>query len=189
MRPNARASRRRHGSAILPDEVGKMPLIYSTHPVHPQVRIGHVHLKVADLERSLAFYRDVLGFEVTQSYGSQAAFLAAGGYHHHIGLNTWESAGGQPPPSGATGLYHVAILYPTRAELADALHRVSQAGIPLEGASDHGVSEAIYLRDPDNNGVELYWDKPKEQWPRSADGGLAMFTHPLDLEALLGAST
>ena len=159
------------------------------HSLHPQVRIGHVHLKVADLERSLAFYRDVLGFEVTQRYGSQAVFLAAGGYHHHIGLNTWESAGGRPPPSGATGLYHVAILYPTRAELADALRRVSQAGIPLEGASDHGVSEAIYLRDPDHNGVELYWDKPKEQWPRSADGGLAMFTHPLDLEALLGAST
>jgi catechol 2,3-dioxygenase len=159
------------------------------HPLHPQVRIGHVHLKVADLERSLAFYRDVLGFEVTQRYGSQAVFLATGGYHHHIGLNTWESAGGQPPPSGATGLYHVAILYPTRTELADALRRVSQAGISLEGASDHGVSEAIYLRDPDNNGVELYWDKPKEQWPRSADGGLAMFTHPLDLEALLGAST
>ena len=158
------------------------------HPLHPQVRIGHVHLKVAELERSLAFYRDVLGFEVTQRYGSQAVFLAAGGYHHHIGLNTWESAGGQPPPSGATGLYHIAILYPTRAELADALRRVSQAGIPLEGASDHGVSEAIYLRDPDHNGVELYWDKPKEQWPRSADGGLAMFTHPLDLEALLGAS-
>jgi len=159
------------------------------HSLHPQVRIGHVHLKVADLERSLAFYRDVLGFEVTLRYGSEAVFLAAGGYHHHIGLNTWESAGGQPPPSGATGLYHVAILYPTRAELADALRRVSQAGIPLEGASDHGVSEAIYLRDPDHNGVELYWDKPKEQWPRSADGGLAMFTHPLDLEALLGAST
>jgi catechol 2,3-dioxygenase len=163
--------------------------IMKPHPLHPQVRIGHIHLKVAELERSLAFYRDVLGFEVTQRYGSQAVFLAAGGYHHHIGLNTWESAGGQPPPSGATGLYHVAILYPTRAELADALRRVSQAGIPLEGASDHGVSEAIYLRDPDHNGVELYWDKPKEQWPRSADGGLAMFTHPLDLEALLGAST
>ena len=162
--------------------------IMKPHPLHPQVRIGHVHLKVAELERSLAFYRDVLGFEVTQRYGSQAVFLAAGGYHHHIGLNTWESAGGQPPPSGATGLYHVAILYPTRAELADALRRVSQAGIPLEGASDHGVSEAIYLRDPDHNGVEIYWDKPKEQWPRSADGGLAMFTHPLDLEALLGAS-
>ena len=163
--------------------------IMKPHSLHPQVRIGHVHLKVADLERSLAFYRDVLGFEVTLRYGSEAVFLAAGGYHHHIGLNTWESAGGQPPPSGATGLYHVAILYPTRTELADALRRVSRAGIPLEGASDHGVSEALYLRDPDNNGVELYWDKPKEQWPHSADGGLAMFTHPLDLEALLGAST
>jgi catechol 2,3-dioxygenase len=158
------------------------------NPINANVRIGHVHLKVADLDRALAFYRDVLGFEVTQRYGSQAAFLSAGGYHHHIGLNTWESAGGKPPTPGATGLYHVAILYPTRAELADALRRVSQAGIPLEGASDHGVSEAIYLRDPDNNGVELYWDKPKEQWPRSADGGLAMFTHSLDLEALLDAS-
>ena len=158
--------------------------IMKPHPLHPQVRIGHVHLKVADLERSLAFYRDVLGFEVTLRYGSEAVFLAAGGYHHHIGLNTWESAGGQPPPSGATGLYHVAILYPTRAELADALRRVSRAGIPLEGASDHGVSEAIYLRDPDKNGVELYWDRPKAQWPHGADGGLTMFTHPLDLEAL-----
>ena len=158
------------------------------HPLHPQVRIGHVHLKVADLERSLVFYRDVLGFEVTQRFGSQAAFLSAGGYHHHIGLNTWESAGGQPPPPGTTGLYHVAILYPTRAELADALRRLVKAKIPLEGASDHGVSEAIYLRDPDKNGVELYWDRPKEQWPRSADGGLAMFTHPLDLDALLKES-
>ena len=148
-------------------------------------RIGHVHLKVADLERSLAFYRDVLGFELTQRSGSQAAFLSAGGYHHHIGLNTWESAGGEPPPPGATGLYHVAILYPTRAELADAVRRVLKAGIPLEGASDHGVSEAIYLRDPDHNGVELYWDRPKEQWPRGADGGLAMYTRQLDLEELL----
>lgn len=155
------------------------------NPINENVRIGHVHLKVADLLRSLAFYRDVLGFEVTQRYGSQAVFLAAGGYHHHIGLNTWESAGGQPPPPGTTGLYHVAILYPTRAELADALRRLQIAMIPIEGASDHGVSEAIYLRDPDGNGVELYWDRPKEQWPRSADGGLAMFTHPLDLEALL----
>jgi len=154
-------------------------------PVNASVRIGHVHLKVADLERSLAFYRDVLGFEVTQRYGSQAAFLSAGGYHHHIGLNTWESAGGQPPPPGATGLYHVAILYPTRAELADALRRLVKANVPLEGASDHGVSEAIYLRDPDGNGVELYWDRPKEQWPHSADRGLAMFTQPLDFEALL----
>jgi catechol 2,3-dioxygenase len=156
--------------------------------LNANVRIGHVHLKVADLERSLAFYRDVLGFEVTQQFGPQAAFLSAGGYHHHIGLNTWESAGGQPPPPGATGLYHVAILYPTRAELADALRRLLEAKIPLEGAADHGVSEAIYLRDPDRNGVELYWDKPKEQWPQSADGGLAMFTHPLDLDALLKES-
>jgi catechol 2,3-dioxygenase len=154
-------------------------------PANENVRIGHVHLKVADLDRALAFYRDVLGFEVTQRFGSQAAFLSAGGYHHHIGLNTWESAGGQPPPPGATGLYHVAFLYPTRAELADALRRVSQAGMSLEGAADHGVSEALYLRDPDGNGVELYWDRPKEQWPRSPDGGVAMFTHPLDIEALL----
>jgi catechol 2,3-dioxygenase len=157
-------------------------------PIHPQVGIGHVHLKVADLERSLGFYRDVLGFEVTQGYGSQAAFLSAGGYHHHLGLNTWESAGGQPPPPGTTGLYHVAILYPTRAELADAVRRVLQAGIPLDGASDHGVSEAIYLRDPDGNGVELYWDRSKERWPRTAEGGLAMFTHRLDLDELLAQS-
>ena len=153
--------------------------------INANVRIGHVHLKVADLERSLAFYRDVLGFEVTQRFGSQAAFLSAGGYHHHIGLNTWESAGGEPLQPGSTGLYHVAILYPSRAELADALRRVIAARIPLEGASDHGISEAIYLRDPDGNGVELYWDKPKEQWPRSADGGLAMFTHSLDLDGLI----
>ena len=152
------------------------------------VRIGHVHLKVADLERSLAFYRDVLGFEVTQHYGAQAAFRSAGEYHHHIGLNTWESAGGSPPQPGTTGLYHVAILYPTRAELADALRRLLQANVPLEGAADHGVSEALYLRDPDGNGVELYWDKPREQWPCGSDGGLAMFTHPLDLDALLRES-
>lgn len=144
-----------------------------------------MHLKVADLKRSLAFYRDVLGFELTQQLGGQAAFLSAGGYHHHIGLNTWESLGGPPPAPGATGLYHIAILYPTRALLADALRRVRTAGIPLEGASDHGVSEALYLRDPDNNGVELYWDRPREQWPRAADGTIEMFTHPLDLEALL----
>src|ERR1043165_8241239 len=131
-------------------------------PLHPDVRIGHVHLKVADLERAIAFYRDVLGFELTQRYGSQAAFLSAGGYHHHIGLNTWESHGGSPPPARATGLYHLAILYPTRTELADALHRLIAAKIPLEGASDHGVSEALYLRDPDGNGVELYWDRPRE---------------------------
>ncbi|MGO8928711.1 MAG: VOC family protein [Limisphaerales bacterium] len=154
-------------------------------PVDTRVRIGHVHLKVADLERSLAFYRDVLGFELMQRFGSQAAFLSAGGYHHHIGLNTWESAGGQQPPPGATGLYHVAIQYPTRAELADAVRRVLKADIPLDGASDHGVSEAIYLRDPDHNGVELYWDRPKDQWPRAADGSLAMFTRHLDLDGLL----
>ena len=132
----------------------------------------------------MAFYRDVIGFEITQRYGLEAAFLSAGGYHHHIGLNTWESAGGKAPPPGTTGLYHVAILYRTRAELAAALRRVLEAGIPLEGASDHGVSEALYLRDPDNNGVELYWDRPREQWPRDADGGMAMFTRPLDLEDL-----
>ena len=143
---------------------------------------------MANLERSLAFYRDVLGFAVTQRYGSQAVFLSAGGYHHHIGLNTWESAGGQPPPPGTTGLYHVAILYPTRAELADAVRRVMQAGLPLEGAADHGVSEAVYLRDPDGNGVELYRDRPAEQWPRAADGSLSMGTQPLDLDALLQAA-
>jgi catechol 2,3-dioxygenase len=132
----------------------------------PGVRIGHVHLKVADIDRALAFYRDVLGFELTQRLGSQAAFISAGGYHHHIGLNTWESRGGKPPQAGTTGLYHLAILYPTRAALADALRRLIAAEIPLEGASDHGVSEALYLRDPDDNGVELYWDRPQEQWPR-----------------------
>jgi catechol 2,3-dioxygenase len=149
------------------------------------VRIGHVHLKVADLERALAFYCGVLGFELTQRMGQSAAFVSAGGYHHHIGLNTWESEGGSPPPPGTTGLYHVAIVYPTRALLADALRRVVKAGIRLEGASDHGVSEAIYLRDPDGNGVELYWDRPREQWPRTPDGGVGMFTHPLDVDALL----
>src|SRR5205809_824864 len=154
-------------------------------PIDSGVRIGHVHLKVADLERALAFYRDVLGFEVTQRMGRQAAFLSAGGYHHHIGLNTWESAGGPPPPPGTTGLYHVGILYPSRALLADALRRVLAAGIKLEGAADHGVSEAIYLRDPDDNGVELYWDRPREQWPRAADGSIGMFTRHLDLDDLL----
>jgi catechol 2,3-dioxygenase len=153
--------------------------------VHPEVRIGHVHLKVADLDRAIAFYHGVLGFEITQRYGRQAAFLSAGGYHHHIGLNTWESQGGFPPPQGHTGLYHLAILYPSRGELADALRRLLEAKIPLEGASDHGVSEALYLRDPDGNGVELYWDRPKEQWPRDSKGEIEMFTHPLDLEALL----
>ena len=157
--------------------------------IHPEVRIGHVHLKVSDLERAIGFYRDVLGFEVTQRYGDQAAFLSAGGYHHHIGLNTWESHGGSPPHPRATGLYHLAILYPTRAELADALQRVIQAGISLEGASDHGVSEALYLRDPDGNGVELYWDRPKEQWPRTPDGAINLFTHPLDVKALLTKAT
>lgn len=157
-------------------------------PPNSQVRIGHVHLKVADLDRALAFYRDVLGFTVTQRYGAQAVFLAAGGYHHHLGLNTWESAGGRAPAPGTTGLYHVAILYPTRAELADALRRVARAGLVPEGAADHGVSEAIYLRDPDGNGVELYRDRPAEEWPRAADGSLAMFTRPLDLEDLLRAA-
>ena len=152
-----------------------------------QVHIGHVHLKVADLERALAFYSGVLGLEVTQRLGDSAVFLSAGGYHHHIALNTWESLGGSAPPSGTTGLYHTAIVYPTRASLAGALHRVLQAHIPLEGASDHGVSQSIYLRDPDDNGVELYWDKPKEQWPRTADGKLSMFTHALDLTDLLCA--
>lgn len=154
-------------------------------PIDPGVRIGHVHLKVADLDRALAFYCGVLGFEVMQRMGNSAAFISAGGYHHHLGLNTWESAGGSPPAPGTTGLYHVAILYPTRALLADALRRLIAAKIPLDGASDHGVSEALYLRDPDNNGVELYWDRPREQWPRSPEGGVAMFTHPLDLDSLL----
>lgn len=154
-------------------------------PVDSGVRIGHVHLKVADLERALRFYCDVLGFELTQRYGSQAAFVSADGYHHHIGLNTWESLNGSPPPPGTTGLYHTAILYPTRRALAVALRRVLEAGIPLDGASDHGVSEALYLRDPDDNGVELYWDRPKEAWPRTPQGELAMFTRRLDLNELL----
>ncbi|RYG36548.1 glyoxalase [bacterium] len=149
------------------------------------VRIGHVHLKVADLDRALAFYQGVLGFELVQRYGTQAAFLSAGGYHHHIGLNTWESKGGSPPSPGATGLFHTAILYPTRAALADALRRLIEAGIPLDGASDHGVSEALYLRDPDENGVELYWDRPREVWPFDAEGNLQMFTGRLDLQGLL----
>lgn len=149
--------------------------------------MGHVHLKVAHLERAIGFYRDVLGFELMQRFGSSAAFLSAGGYHHHIGLNTWESSGGRPPAEGTTGLYHLAILYPTRAELGDALRRLQEAGIPLEGASDHGVSEALYLHDPDDNGVELYWDRPQQEWPRTADGGLAMYTRTLDLDSLLRA--
>jgi catechol 2,3-dioxygenase len=154
-------------------------------PIDPGVRIGHVHLKVADIERSLAFYCGVLGFQLTARYGPQAAFIAAGGYHHHIGLNTWESLGAPPPPPHTTGLYHHAILYPTRAALADALRRLIAARIPLDGASDHGVSEALYLRDPDENGVELYWDRPKEKWPINPDGSLGMFTKRLDLEGLL----
>ena len=157
----------------------------ASRPIDSRVVIGHVHLKVADLERALKFYCGVLGFELQQRFGSHAAFISAGGYHHHIGLNTWESAGGSPPPPRSTGLYHLAILYPTRAQLADALRRVLDAGIELDGASDHGVSEALYLRDPDKNGVELYWDRPKEKWPRAADGSLAMFTHALDLDSLL----
>jgi len=157
-----------------------------THrPIDPQVSIGHVHLKVAELERALAFYAGVLGFEVTQRYGRDAVFLSAGGYHHHLALNTWESRGGSPPPAGSTGLFHVAILYPTRAALADALRRLTAHGIRLDGASDHGVSQALYLRDPDGNGVELYWDRPRQEWPRRPDGALAMMTAPLDLEELL----
>ena len=156
--------------------------------INPGVRIGHVHLKVADVDRALAFYCGVLGFELTQRIGAQAAFISAGGYHHHIGLNTWESRGGSPPAPGTTGLYHVAILYPTRAALADALQRLIDASIPLEGASDHGVSEALYLRDPDDNGVELYWDRPMTQWPRTPAGELAMVTRRLDLPDLLKAA-
>lgn len=154
-------------------------------PVAPGTRIGHIHLKVADLERALAFYQGVLGFEITQRYGKQAVFLSAGGYHHHIGLNTWESRGGSPPSPGSTGLYHVAILYPTRTDLADALRRIQAAGISLDGAADHGVSEALYLRDPDQNGVELYWDRTENAWPRTAEGDLAMVSSPLDLASLL----
>jgi catechol 2,3-dioxygenase len=170
-------------TSIVPLETG------AAAPIPAGVRIGHVHLKVADIERALAFYCGVLGFELMQKLGPpgapSAAFISAGGYHHHIGLNTWESRGGSPPPEGTTGLYHLAILYPTRAALAGALRRLIEAQIPLDGASDHGVSEALYLRDPDQNGVELYWDRPQEQWPRTADGNLAMFTRRLDLMGLL----
>jgi catechol 2,3-dioxygenase len=154
-------------------------------PIDPRVDVGHVHLKVADLERAVAFYAGVLGFELTQRMGASAAFLSAGGYHHHLGLNTWESRGGAPPPPGTTGLYHVAFRYPDRRALADALRRLLRAGVPLDGAADHGVSEALYLRDPDGNGVELYRDRPREAWPRQPDGTLAMVTRPLDLDALL----
>lgn len=153
--------------------------------IHPETRIGHVHLKVANIDRALAFWRDVIGFEVQQTYGDQAVFLSAGGYHHHIALNTWESKDGAWPPPGTTGLFHVALLYPSRTALATALKRLLDAGWPLEGASDHGVSEAIYLRDPDGNGVELYRDRPEAEWPRDAHGNLAMVTRRLDLNALL----
>lgn len=156
-------------------------------PIDPAVVVGHVHLKVSQLERSIAFYRDVLGFMVMQRLADSAAFLSAGGYHHHLGLNTWESLGAGPAPRRAAGLYHAAFLYPSRSALATALRRVQAAGVPLDGAADHGVSEALYLRDPDGNGLELYWDRPREQWPRNADGSLAMFTHPLDLDALLAS--
>ncbi len=159
-----------------------------TAPIDAGVRIGHVHLKVADLDRALKFYCGVLGFQLMQKLGPQAAFVSAGGYHHHIGLNTWESRGAPPPPPGTTGLYHLAILYPTRAALADALRRLIEAKIPLDGAADHGVSEALYLRDPDDNGVELYWDRPQDKWPRTPDGKLAMFTRHLDLPGLLASA-
>ncbi len=153
--------------------------------IHPDTRIGHVHLKVADLERALSFYRDLLGFELIQKIGDQAAFISAGGYHHHIGLNTWESKGGTPPPPGHTGLYHTAILYPNRKELAKALKTLLNADYPLQGAADHGVSEAIYLADPDGNGVELYYDKPEELWPWKENGDLEIFTKSLDIDNLL----
>jgi len=156
------------------------------HEIDPRVTIGHVHLKVAEIERSLAFYCGVLGFKLVERWGSDAAFIAAGDYHHHIGLNTWESRGGKPPAAGTTGLYHAAILYPTRAALADALRRLVKAGIALEGAADHGVSEALYVNDPDGNGLELYWDKPRDVWPRNSKGEIAMHSHALDLEELLG---
>ena len=156
-----------------------------TQILPPETRIGHVHLKVADIDRALAFYQGILGFEITQRYGTQAVFLSAGGYHHHIGLNTWESRGGRPPAPGTTGLYHTAILFPDRASLGAALKRIVEAGWPLEGAADHGVSEAIYLRDPDGNGVELYRDRPEADWPRDATGNLAMISAQLDLHALL----
>ena len=160
-----------------------------TRPIDAGVTIGHVHLKVSDLDRSLAFYQGVLGFELIQRLGDQAAFVSAGGYHHHLGLNTWHSRGADPPPRRATGLYHVAILYPTRASLADALQRLAAAGIPLDGASDHGVSIAFYLHDPDHNGLELYWDRPREEWPRDAHGTLQMVVDPVDVDAFIAEAT
>lgn len=153
--------------------------------IHPETRIGHVHLKVSDIDRAIAFYGDVMGFELQERMGNDAAFMSAGGYHHHLGLNTWHSRGGSPPPSNTTGLYHFAILYPDRKALATALKRLVDHGWPIDGASDHGVSEAIYLRDPDGNGIEIYRDRPREDWPRKPDGSLAMTLSPLDLDALL----
>ena len=161
------------------------PIQHNGKPISPGARIGHVHLKVAYIERALGFYCGVLGFELIARFGQEVAFVSAGGYHHHIGLNTWESRGGSPPPPGTTGLYHLAILYPTRTDLSDALRRIVGAGIQLDGASDHGVSEALYLRDPDENGVELCWDRPREQWPLLADGQIQMFTKALDIDSLL----
>jgi len=155
--------------------------------IDPLARVGHIHLKVSELDRAVAFYRDVLGFDLVQQIGNEAAFLSAGGYHHHIGLNTWQSRGGSPPPPGTTGLFHVAFLYPTRESLAEAVREVIDAGVPLTGASDHGVSEAIYPNDPDGNGIELYWDRPQEEWPRRAGGDLEIYTAPLDLQELLSA--
>ena len=161
------------------------PLVGSSYVVPAQTRIGHVHLQVTDIDKALGFYRDILGFAVVQQFGNQVAFISAGGYHHHIGLNTWNSLGGPPARKQGAGLYHTAILYATRAELAGALRQLVRADYPLTGSADHGVSEAIYLDDPDGNGVELYWDRPQEQWPRSADGGVQMYTRALDLNALL----
>lgn len=175
-------------SSETPPPLVKIDPGLTPNPIAAGTRIGHVHLKVADLDRALAFYCGVLGFEMMQRYGGQAAFISAGGYHHHIGLNTWESRGGSPPPPGTTGLYHVAILYPTRAALGDALRRLVAAEIPLDGASDHGVSEALYLRDPDGNGVELYRDRTEAEWPRTAEGHLSMDTRRLDLRSLLEAA-
>jgi catechol 2,3-dioxygenase len=183
-----RIAARKLGPDAMTERLAALAGNRTARPIADGTRIGHVHLKVAELDRALSFYCGVLGFELMQRYGNQAAFVSAGGYHHHIGLNTWESAGGQPPAPGTTGLYHLAILYPTRAALADALRRLMAAGIELDGASDHGVSEALYLRDYDLNGVELYWDRPQEQWPMNDKGELAMFTRRLDLQDLLATT-